>query len=118
MQPDKDAWRLAQWCLLENQNHGIRLLVITIHLYFQQIGSVLSVLMMQGVYNPCRIEQLVERAKTLKVNAGTEPDADLGPVISKQVGKSNNVNTAICRTKCVQIGIFQVLVCPVNQAPF
>nr|GLL28606.1 methylmalonate-semialdehyde dehydrogenase [acylating], mitochondrial [Ipomoea trifida] len=30
------------------------------------------------------IEELVERAKTLKVNAGTEPDADLGPVISKQ----------------------------------
>ncbi|XVE49444.1 hypothetical protein DITRI_Ditri01bG0083000 [Diplodiscus trichospermus] len=28
--------------------------------------------------------QLVERAKALKVNAGTEPDADLGPVISKQ----------------------------------
>ncbi|KAK7328081.1 hypothetical protein VNO77_22177 [Canavalia gladiata] len=28
--------------------------------------------------------KLVERAKTLKVNAGTEPDADLGPVISKQ----------------------------------
>nr|GMD08809.1 methylmalonate-semialdehyde dehydrogenase [acylating], mitochondrial [Ipomoea batatas] len=30
------------------------------------------------------IEELVERAKALKVNAGTEPDADLGPVISKQ----------------------------------
>ncbi|XP_057976262.1 methylmalonate-semialdehyde dehydrogenase [acylating], mitochondrial isoform X2 [Malania oleifera] len=28
--------------------------------------------------------KLVERAKSLKVNAGTEPDADLGPVISKQ----------------------------------
>ncbi|XP_030943939.1 methylmalonate-semialdehyde dehydrogenase [acylating], mitochondrial [Quercus lobata] len=28
--------------------------------------------------------KLVERAKALKVNAGTEPDADLGPVISKQ----------------------------------
>nr|AFK49277.1 unknown [Lotus japonicus] len=27
---------------------------------------------------------LVERAKALKVNAGNEPDADLGPVISKQ----------------------------------
>ncbi|XP_068656048.1 methylmalonate-semialdehyde dehydrogenase [acylating], mitochondrial [Aristolochia californica] len=27
---------------------------------------------------------LVERAKALKVSAGTEPDADLGPVISKQ----------------------------------
>ncbi|KAJ4832463.1 hypothetical protein Tsubulata_016016 [Turnera subulata] len=29
--------------------------------------------------------KLVERAKALKVSAGTEPDADLGPVISKQV---------------------------------
>ncbi|KAK9286624.1 hypothetical protein L1049_015024 [Liquidambar formosana] len=28
--------------------------------------------------------KLVELAKALKVNAGTEPDADLGPVISKQ----------------------------------
>ncbi|XP_061370845.1 methylmalonate-semialdehyde dehydrogenase [acylating], mitochondrial-like isoform X1 [Gastrolobium bilobum] len=28
--------------------------------------------------------KLVERAKALKVNAGTEPDADLGPVISRQ----------------------------------
>ncbi|KAK7363052.1 hypothetical protein VNO77_05181 [Canavalia gladiata] len=27
---------------------------------------------------------LIERAKALKVNAGTEPDTDLGPVISKQ----------------------------------
>ncbi|KAL7236083.1 hypothetical protein ACSBR1_019366 [Camellia fascicularis] len=29
-------------------------------------------------------DKLVERAKSLKVNAGTEPDANLGPVISKQ----------------------------------
>lgn len=29
-------------------------------------------------------DKLVERAKALKVNAGTEPDVDLGPVISKQ----------------------------------
>ncbi|KAH9608120.1 hypothetical protein KSS87_021794 [Heliosperma pusillum] len=29
--------------------------------------------------------KLVERAKALKVTAGTEPDADVGPVISKQV---------------------------------
>ncbi|KAL3538723.1 hypothetical protein ACH5RR_002089 [Cinchona calisaya] len=29
-------------------------------------------------------EKLVERAKSLKVNVGTDPDADLGPVISKQ----------------------------------
>lgn len=32
-----------------------------------------------------REDKLVERAKALKVNAGTEPVADLGPVISKQV---------------------------------
>ncbi|KAK3009290.1 hypothetical protein RJ639_014333 [Escallonia herrerae] len=31
-----------------------------------------------------REDKLVERAKALNVNAGTEPDADLGPVISKQ----------------------------------
>uniref|UniRef100_A0A5B6YIZ2 methylmalonate-semialdehyde dehydrogenase (CoA acylating) n=1 Tax=Davidia involucrata TaxID=16924 RepID=A0A5B6YIZ2_DAVIN len=29
-------------------------------------------------------DKLVERAKALKLNAGTDPDADLGPVISKQ----------------------------------
>ncbi|KAA8545676.1 hypothetical protein F0562_020873 [Nyssa sinensis] len=29
-------------------------------------------------------DKLVERAKALKVNSGTDPDADLGPVISKQ----------------------------------
>jgi malonate-semialdehyde dehydrogenase (acetylating)/methylmalonate-semialdehyde dehydrogenase len=30
------------------------------------------------------IPDIVQKAKSLKVNAGTEPDADLGPVISKQ----------------------------------
>lgn len=34
---------------------------------------------------PDREDKLTERAKVLKVNAGTEPGADLGPVISKQV---------------------------------
>ncbi|GKV15153.1 hypothetical protein SLEP1_g25955 [Rubroshorea leprosula] len=29
-------------------------------------------------------DKLVERVKALKVNAGTEPDTDLGPLISKQ----------------------------------
>lgn len=29
--------------------------------------------------------KLVEQAKALEVNAGTEPSADVGPVISKQV---------------------------------
>lgn len=32
-----------------------------------------------------RETKIIERAKALKVNAGTEPDTDLGPVISKQV---------------------------------
>lgn len=35
--------------------------------------------------NHCREEKIVERAKALKVSAGTDPEADLGPVISKQV---------------------------------
>ncbi|CAN1181133.1 Methylmalonate-semialdehyde dehydrogenase [acylating], mitochondrial, partial [Linum perenne] len=30
------------------------------------------------------LKKLVQSAKALKVNSGTEPDADLGPVISKQ----------------------------------
>nr|TKS10600.1 methylmalonate-semialdehyde dehydrogenase family protein [Populus alba] len=34
--------------------------------------------------NFSRENKLVERAKSLKVNSGMEPDADLGPVISKQ----------------------------------
>jgi len=40
------------------------------------------------LYSPqyfSRETKIIERAKALKVNAGTEPDADLGPVISKQV---------------------------------
>jgi acyl-CoA reductase-like NAD-dependent aldehyde dehydrogenase len=32
-----------------------------------------------------REDKLVEHAKAIKVSAGTEPDADLGPVISEQV---------------------------------
>ncbi|KAK6916202.1 Aldehyde dehydrogenase domain [Dillenia turbinata] len=34
-----------------------------------------------------REDKLLERAKALKVNAGIEPDADLGPVITKQAKK-------------------------------
>ena len=33
----------------------------------------------------CREGRLVECAKALKVNVGTDPSADLGPVISKEV---------------------------------
>ena len=32
-----------------------------------------------------REEKLVERVKSLKVNVGTDPDADLGPVTNKIV---------------------------------
>ncbi|KAK2983184.1 hypothetical protein RJ640_018529 [Escallonia rubra] len=42
-------------------------------------------------------DKLVERAKALNVNAGTEPDADLGPVISKQA------KDRICRL--IQMGV-------------
>ncbi|KAL2254486.1 UNVERIFIED_CONTAM: Methylmalonate-semialdehyde dehydrogenase acylating, mitochondrial, partial [Sesamum indicum] len=42
-------------------------------------------------------EKLVERAKALKVSAGTDPEADLGPVISKQAKER------VC--KLVQSGI-------------
>jgi len=39
-----------------------------------------------------REEKLVERAQSLKVDCGTKPDADLGPVISKQVSKTHSKN--------------------------
>lgn len=39
----------------------------------------------------------MERAKALRVNAGTEPDADLGPVISKQV-RTNDAPLSIWRS--------------------
>ncbi|KAG9440166.1 hypothetical protein H6P81_020331 [Aristolochia fimbriata] len=42
-------------------------------------------------------EGLLERAKALKVSAGTEPDADLGPVITKQA------KSRIC--KLIQSGV-------------
>lgn len=32
-----------------------------------------------------REEELLERAKALKVNVGSDPGADVGPVISKEV---------------------------------
>ena len=42
-----------------------------------------SLLSMMAIY--LSREELVERAKALKVNAGTDPNADLGPVITKEV---------------------------------
>ncbi|XP_055819231.1 methylmalonate-semialdehyde dehydrogenase [acylating], mitochondrial-like [Solanum dulcamara] len=40
-------------------------------------------------------DKLTERAKVLKVNAGTEPGADLGPVISQQVHTLTLISTPI-----------------------
>ncbi|KAL8255432.1 hypothetical protein R6Q59_033653 [Mikania micrantha] len=44
--------------------------------------------------------ELVKRTKSLKVNAGTEPDADLGPVISKQASIAKE---RVCRL--IQSGV-------------
>lgn len=40
----------------------------------------------------------MERAKTLKVQPGTEPDTDLGPVISKQVQDDSESNQLLIPT--------------------
>lgn len=48
-----------------------------------QRGMALSTAVFVGGSIPW--EELVERAKALKVNAGTDPNADLGPVITKEV---------------------------------
>ena len=39
----------------------------------------------EHINNIFREGELAERAKALKVNVGTDPDADLGPVITKEV---------------------------------
>ncbi|KAL4644413.1 hypothetical protein ACB092_02G163000 [Castanea dentata] len=49
-----------------------------------QRGMALSTAVFVGGSLPWE-EELVERAKALKVNAGTDPNADLGPVITKEV---------------------------------
>ncbi|CAA2965157.1 methylmalonate-semialdehyde dehydrogenase [acylating], mitochondrial [Olea europaea subsp. europaea] len=41
-------------------------------------------------------EKLVERAKVLKVDIGTDPQADLGPVISKQGPNSCWMEELLC----------------------
>ncbi|XP_052192364.1 methylmalonate-semialdehyde dehydrogenase [acylating], mitochondrial-like isoform X2 [Diospyros lotus] len=48
----------------------------------QRCMAISTVIFVGGLYS--WEDKLVERAKSLKVNAGTEPGADLGPVISKQ----------------------------------
>lgn len=52
------------------------------------------------VLNFSRADQLVEHAKALKVSAGTEPDADLGPVISKQVIYVSDISHLLHTTIC------------------
>lgn len=42
----------------------------------------------------------MEHAKAIKVNAGTEPDADIGPVISKQVMHSSKPLTNLAALNC------------------
>lgn len=49
--------------------------------------------MIKGVPELSRLNELVERAEGLKVNAGIEPNADLGPVISKQVMRFQDIST-------------------------
>ncbi|XP_021662398.2 methylmalonate-semialdehyde dehydrogenase [acylating], mitochondrial isoform X3 [Hevea brasiliensis] len=51
----------------------------------------LSTVVFVGGLSPWE-EKLIERAKALNVTAGTEPDADIGPVISKQVPGYENGN--------------------------
>ncbi|KAF3503853.1 hypothetical protein F2Q69_00040344 [Brassica cretica] len=57
-------------------------------IFFSPLLSELHSLITERLASTCLIrtreDKLVERAKALKVSCGTEPDADLGPVISKQ----------------------------------
>ncbi|KAK3016263.1 hypothetical protein RJ639_006094 [Escallonia herrerae] len=46
-----------------------------------------------------REDKLVESAKALNVNGGTEPDADLGPVISKQADSLDEAISIVNRNK-------------------
>ncbi|XP_065637529.1 methylmalonate-semialdehyde dehydrogenase [acylating], mitochondrial [Quercus suber] len=62
----------------------------------------LSTVVFVGGLNPWE-DKLVEHAKAIKVNAGTEPDADLGPVISKQVDAYLTGKGNIC--KLIQTGV-------------
>lgn len=44
-------------------------------------------LMLTLSHFPCRIPELIERAKKLKVTGGFEPDADVGPMITMEARK-------------------------------
>lgn len=41
-------------------------------------------------------------AKALKVNAGTEPGADLGPVISKEVQTNLGIDFPLIENNCIK----------------
>lgn len=54
-------------------------------LFIKFVGANWLSCIILDIQNFPREEELVKRAKALKVDAGTEPGADLGPVISKEV---------------------------------
>lgn len=54
----------------------------------------------------------MECAKALKVNAGTEPEVDLGPVISKQVRTISKVFAHHRRTILATSEVFNCLYFP------
>lgn len=65
------AFSFRSWC-------SLCLLLYTVY-YWENYSHLINLISF------FRENKLVKLAKLLKVNAGTEPDADLGPVISKQV---------------------------------
>lgn len=101
----RDVWLSALWCLLGTQSHGMdKLLVLIIWYYCKKKKKTME--WHWCFSNPCREKKLVECAKSLKVNSGLVPDADLGPVISKQVNawiKSDSLmdwNSGSCKSCC------------------
>ncbi|KAI5661310.1 hypothetical protein M9H77_20633 [Catharanthus roseus] len=80
-------------------------------------GSELWYLALSGI--PAE-EKLVERAKALEVNAGTEPSADIGPVISKQVKEriSRLIQTSIDAGARLVLDGRPIVVCVCSFYPF
>lgn len=63
----------------------IHYLLLFWHVAYNLIKSPIIFLLHSFWFNFIREDKLVELAMTLKVDAGTEPGVDVGPVISKQV---------------------------------
>lgn len=84
----RGVWHSAQLFSLETHNHGI-VIYWCIPSFASESCSISGNSFDFHFLNnwPSREEGLVERANSLKVNAGSEPGTDLGPVISKQVNK-------------------------------